>query len=62
LDKNPSNGTFVDKLDTEKLHSCNPRPGTISSIHKLQGKDPLAKVFAEAPIKIAQKSIYNRRH
>jgi hypothetical protein len=28
-------------------------------IHTLQGKDPLAEVFADAPIKIAQKSIYS---
>ena len=30
--------------------------------HSLQGKDPLVDVFAEAPIKITQKSICSGGH
>jgi hypothetical protein len=34
--------------------------GLINSLKKiLEGKDPLEEVFADAPIKIAQKSIYS---
>jgi hypothetical protein len=34
----------------------------IKLLDPLQGKDPLAEVFVEAPIKIAQKSIYSGGH